>query len=49
MSVDFPAPLSPRRQRTSPALTYIETSWSAMTLPKYLLMPRASMSGALPF
>ena len=48
MSVDLPAPLSPRRHSTSPALTYIDTSWSAMTLPKYFVRPRASMSGVAP-
>src|SRR5207245_298829 len=36
ISVDLPAPLSPRMQVTSPALTCNETSWSARTLPKYL-------------
>jgi hypothetical protein len=34
MSVDFPAPLSPSRQVTSPARQYIDTSLMAMTLPK---------------
>ncbi len=36
MSVDFPAPLSPRMQVTSPALTRAEMSFRATTLPKYL-------------
>ena len=45
MSVDLPAPLSPRRQTTSPACTAIDTSSSAMTEPKYFETERASMSG----
>ena len=36
MSVDLPAPLSPSRQVTSPARTNIDTSWRAITDPKYL-------------
>src|SRR5439155_4014479 len=36
ISVDLPAPLSPRMHVTSPALTWRETSCSARTLPKYL-------------
>ena len=35
ISVDLPAPLSPRTHVTSPASTCSETSWSALTLPKY--------------
>jgi len=33
IKVDFPAPLSPSTQVTSPALTTVDTSRSAMTLP----------------
>ena len=33
ISVDFPAPLSPSTQVTSPALTTVDTSRSAITLP----------------
>ena len=36
MRVDLPAPLSPSRQVTSPARTNIDTSWRAITEPKYL-------------
>ena len=36
ISVDLPAPLSPSRQWTSPGSTAIDTSCSAITLPKYL-------------
>ena len=43
MSVDFPAPLSPKRQRTSPELTEMEISLRAITEPKYLLMLFSSM------
>ena len=39
MSVDFPAPLSPRRQVTCPAGTDMVTSRSATTLPKRLETP----------
>ena len=35
MNVDLPAPLSPSTHVTSPALTTVETSLSAMTFPKY--------------
>ncbi len=35
MNVDLPAPLSPSTQVTWPALTTVEMSFSAMTLPKY--------------
>src|SRR6266566_8363852 len=45
--VDLPAPLSPSTQVTSPARTSIEMSFSAMTLPKYLLTWRTSSNGAL--
>ena len=45
MNVDLPAPLSPSTQVTWPALTTVETSFSAMTLPKYRPMPRTSRSG----
>ena len=38
MNVDLPAPLSPSTHVTWPALTTVETSFSAMTLPKYLPM-----------
>src|SRR5690554_3930184 len=38
----LPAPLSPSRQCTSPGRTVIDMSFSAMTLPKYLLMLRTS-------
>ena len=48
MNVDLPAPLSPSTHVTWPALTTVETSFSAMTLPKYLPMPLTSSSG-LPF
>src|SRR5579872_793635 len=49
ISVDFPAPLSPSRQSTSLALTFIETPFSATTGPKVLTMSRTSMSGGPPF
>jgi hypothetical protein len=35
ISVDFPAPLSPRRHVTVPGRTSIEMSLIAITLPKY--------------
>ena len=38
ISVDLPAPLSPRTHVTWPALTTVETSFSAITLPKYFEM-----------
>ena len=44
MSVDFPAPLSPSRQVTCPASHVMETSFSAMTLPKYFEISRTSRS-----
>ena len=47
ISVDLPAPLSPSTQVTSPALTTVETSLSAMTFPKYLPMPRTSSSALM--
>ena len=40
MNVDFPAPLSPRTHVTWPAFTTVETSFNAITLPKYLLISR---------
>src|SRR5918993_1836691 len=43
--VDLPAPLSPRRHRTSPPRTVIETPASAITGPKCLTMLRTSMRG----
>ena len=46
MNVDLPAPLSPSTQVTWPELTTVETSFSAITLPKYLLISRTSSSGA---
>jgi hypothetical protein len=46
MRVDLPAPLSPRRQSTSPAETVSETPASATTGPNCLVMSRTSMSGA---
>ena len=42
--VDFPAPLSPSRHKTSPVPTCMEMSWSAITLPKYFEMPWTSTS-----
>src|SRR6516164_550480 len=42
MSVDLPAPFSPIRACTVPGLTRSETSYSAMTPGKLLLMFRAS-------
>ena len=45
MNVDLPAPLSPSTHVTWPAFTTVETSLSAMTLPKYLPMPLTSSSG----
>src|SRR2546422_14521 len=45
ISVDLPAPLSPSTQVSSPPLTCIEMSRSAITLPKYLLTFRTSRSG----
>src|SRR5450432_3847931 len=45
ISVDLPAPLSPRRQTTSPGLTSRLTSRIAITLPKYFDTARASMTG----
>src|SRR5690606_15646683 len=42
MRVDLPAPLSPRRQVTSPARTNIDTSDRATTLPKYFETLRTS-------
>ena len=48
MNVDLPAPLSPSTQVTWPELTTVETSFSAITLPKYLLISRTSSSG-VPF
>src|SRR5882672_4416298 len=44
--VDLPAPLSPSTHVTSPARTSIEMSFSAITLPKYLLTWRTSRRGA---
>ena len=46
MNVDLPAPLSPSTHVTWPALTTVETSLSAITLPKYFEMSRTSSSGA---
>src|SRR5919106_2432121 len=46
IKVDLPAPLSPSRHITSPAPTFIDTSFSAITEPKYLLMLSTSISGA---
>src|SRR3990172_7767701 len=43
--VDLPAPLSPSRQTTSPALTASETSSRATTAPKYFETLRASRRG----
>src|SRR4051812_35521753 len=43
--VDLPAPLSPSRQTTSPALTLIDTSARATTGPKYFDTERASTIG----
>ncbi len=48
MSVDLPAPLSPRRQLTSPARTDSETVSRAMTRPKSLDTSRASSTGTAP-
>ena len=45
MKLDLPAPLSPSTHVTSPAPTAIETSFSAITLPKNFDMPRTSSSG----
>ena len=42
ISVDLPAPLSPSTHVTSPALTFREMSWSALTDPKYFETERAS-------
>src|SRR4051812_6232340 len=47
-SVDLPAPLSPTRPTTSPALTVKSTRSSAWTGPNRLLMPSSSSSG-VPF
>jgi hypothetical protein len=44
--VDFPAPLSPSRHVTCPALTSMEMSSRATTCPKYFETPLASMRGA---
>jgi hypothetical protein len=49
MNVDFPAPLSPRTQVTSPSFTTAETSFRAITFPKYFETWSISRSGALPF
>src|SRR3712207_2375315 len=46
MSVDLPAPLSPRRHITSPRPTRIDTPESAITEPKCLTRSRISMRGA---
>ena len=46
ISVDLPAPFSPTSACTSPARTSNETSDSACTPGKDLLMPRTSRSGA---
>ena len=45
-SVDFPAPLSPRRATTSPRLTAKLTSRSASIAPKCLEIPSSRSSGA---
>src|SRR5215212_6075823 len=42
MSVDFPAPFSPKRPRISPRCSVIETSSLALTGPKVLVIPRIS-------
>ena len=42
ISVDLPAPLSPSRQWTSPGRTSNDTSFSAITEPKYLLTDLSS-------
>src|SRR5436305_847502 len=44
-SVDLPAPLSPTRPTTSPALTVKSTRSKAWTGPNRLLMPSSSRSG----
>ena len=49
MNVDLPAPLSPSTQVTWPELTTVETSFSAITLPKYLLISRITSSSGAPF
>ena len=48
ISVDLPAPLSPSTQVTSPALTFSEMSWSALTDPKYFEIPLASSRHGAP-
>src|SRR5690606_34679901 len=45
MRVDLPAPLSPRRQSTSPRRTFMETPASATTGPKCFTRSRTSISG----
>src|SRR6056297_1141615 len=46
-SVDFPAPLSPTRATTLPGSRSSETSVSALTLPKCLVMPRKRRMGSV--
>ena len=46
MKVDFPAPLSPRRQWHSPGRTSKVTPFRAITLPKRFLMPCMWMIGS---
>src|SRR3954451_5072730 len=46
--VDLPAPLSPTRPTTSPALTVKSTRSNAWTGPNRLLMPSSSRSGVPP-
>src|SRR5579859_2617236 len=47
ISVDLPAPLSPRTQVTSPAFARSEISFSAIALPKYFTTSRTSSSGSV--
>ena len=49
MNVDLPAPLSPSTQVTWPSRTETETSFSAITLPKYFETSRVSSSVVLSF
>src|SRR5436305_8574898 len=48
-SVDLPAPLSPTRPTTSPALTSRLTPSRACTAPNLLLTPRMESKAPLPF
>jgi hypothetical protein len=48
MNVDLPAPLSPRTHVTSPWFTIAETSFSAITFPKYFETWSISRSGTVP-